>query len=468
MNDEEVLDVVRGAIIWAKADLVTLAPGQVNPPSVLGEPPIYLDSLEFIAMVTHLEDVFGLIADDEHFSPRSMRTVSDVVEGVKVWIAEVATRSDVRTRRRRTGDRLGNPFDRRPVRWLGSPECSGTVGELHRPGDATRYLGRGRRRLRRLHHRRAGAAGRGVRHPAGGAGDASDRALRHRGRVGGALRRRTGRPTGRRDASPVRTGSHAGRDPAEVTCPRSRSRGGSLLHSGTDGRPKGVVRTKASLALEDVTVGGHLGMAPGARSSAPYRCPRVRVHRRTLRPAVVRRHLDPRATRLAASLAKWLATHQPEIVVAVPAQYAAWSTLRHAYAGPLPRLWLCGGAPLPTAVRAKFEAAWGGVIAEQYGMTECGAVSVDLDGAGTLGRPYPGVTVSIDRSASQRRWARSLSRPRTARGATSATRRVGTEPVPPRRLADRRHRLARCPWAAAPGRPSSPPAQRAREEGRPG
>ncbi len=29
-------------------------------------------------------------------------------------------------------------------------------------------------------------------------------------------------------------------------------------------------------------------------------------------------------------------------------------------------------------------------------MTECGAVSVDLDGAETLGRPYPGVTVSID------------------------------------------------------------------------
>lgn len=29
-------------------------------------------------------------------------------------------------------------------------------------------------------------------------------------------------------------------------------------------------------------------------------------------------------------------------------------------------------------------------------MTECGAVTVDLDGAETLGRPYPGVTVSID------------------------------------------------------------------------
>lgn len=100
--------------------------------------------------------------------------------------------------------------------------------------------------------------------------------------------------------------------------------------------------------------------------------------------------------RLAASLAKLLMVRTPEIVVAVPAQYAAWSALRRAYTGPLPRLWVSSGAPLPAAVRTRFEAAWGSPIAEQYGMTECGAVSIDLDGAETLGRPYPGVTVSID------------------------------------------------------------------------
>lgn len=91
MNDEEVLGVVREAIILAKAELVTLAPGRLNPSTALGEPPIYLDSLEFVAMVTHLEDALGLIADDDRFSPRSMRTVSDVVDGVKIWIAEEST-----------------------------------------------------------------------------------------------------------------------------------------------------------------------------------------------------------------------------------------------------------------------------------------------------------------------------------------------------------------------------------------
>jgi acyl-coenzyme A synthetase/AMP-(fatty) acid ligase len=100
--------------------------------------------------------------------------------------------------------------------------------------------------------------------------------------------------------------------------------------------------------------------------------------------------------KLASSLAKLLVQHEPEIVVAVPAQYAAWATMRETYRGPLPRIWLCGGAPLPQAVRARFKEAWGSVIAEQYGMTEVGAVTVDLDGAETLGRPYPGVTVRVD------------------------------------------------------------------------
>jgi acyl-coenzyme A synthetase/AMP-(fatty) acid ligase len=167
--------------------------------------------------------------------------------------------------------------------------------------------------------------------------------------------------------------------------------------SGTDGRPKGVSRTKASLELEESTVGSHLGMGPGR--SVLCAVPPTHGYGYT---AGVFAPLSFRGTsilarpRMAASLAKLLEAHEPEIVVAVPAQYAAWSALRRAYTGPLPRLWLCGGAPLPPAVRARFEATWGGVIAEQYGMTEVGAVTVDLDGTATLGRPYPGVTVFIE------------------------------------------------------------------------
>lgn len=88
MDDEEVLATVRDAIIWVKAEVVTLAPGQVVMASVLAEPPIYLDSLEFVAMVIRLEDTLGLEAEDEHFARRSIRTVQDAVAAVKSWIAD--------------------------------------------------------------------------------------------------------------------------------------------------------------------------------------------------------------------------------------------------------------------------------------------------------------------------------------------------------------------------------------------
>jgi acyl carrier protein len=91
MNDEEVFEAVRGAVIWAKAEVVVLAPGQVVMTSLLDEAPICLDSLESIAMVTHLEEVLGLVAEDEHFFAGSVRTVGDVVAAVKVWIAGAVT-----------------------------------------------------------------------------------------------------------------------------------------------------------------------------------------------------------------------------------------------------------------------------------------------------------------------------------------------------------------------------------------
>lgn len=175
--------------------------------------------------------------------------------------------------------------------------------------------------------------------------------------------------------------------------------GGSLhfYTSGTDGRPKGVIRTRESLALEEMTVGPHLGMTQRTRVLCAL--PVTHGYGYTAGVFAPIRYGGTSILarpKLAASLARLLTEHEPEIVVAVPAQYAAWSALRRGYSGPLPRIWLCGGAPLPTAVRARFESAWGSVISEQYGMTECGAVTVDLEGTGTLGRPYPGVEVFID------------------------------------------------------------------------
>jgi acyl-coenzyme A synthetase/AMP-(fatty) acid ligase len=181
---------------------------------------------------------------------------------------------------------------------------------------------------------------------------------------------------------------------------RPTSAGQGSLHfysSGTDGRPKGIVRTKHSLDLEDSTVGGHLGMASGCAVLCAL--PLTHGYGYTAGFSAPRSFGGTSIVaqpKMAASLAKLLHEHRPEVVVAVPAQYAAWSALRERYDGPLPRIWLCGGAPLPPAVRARFQDAWHTVICEQYGMTECGAITVDLEGTETLGQPYPGNVVRID------------------------------------------------------------------------
>jgi acyl carrier protein len=91
MDDRHVVEAVRGAVIWAKAEVVALAPEQIEMSSLLTEPPICLDSLESIAMVSHLEEALGLVAEDEHFFAGSVRTVGDVVDAVKGWVAVAET-----------------------------------------------------------------------------------------------------------------------------------------------------------------------------------------------------------------------------------------------------------------------------------------------------------------------------------------------------------------------------------------
>ncbi len=63
------------------------------------------------------------------------------------------------------------------------------------------------------------------------------------------------------------------------------------------------------------------------------------------------------------------------------------------------RVCISGGAPLPAEVKARFEAATGAILAEGYGLTESGIVSVnpyaDLNKAGTIGQPLPGTTLAI-------------------------------------------------------------------------
>jgi acyl carrier protein len=87
VTDDDLFEVVRDAILAAKAEVLPLSPRQVERDSVLSEPPIVLDSLEFVTMVTHLEEALGLAADDDHIAYRSLRTVEDVMSAARSWIA---------------------------------------------------------------------------------------------------------------------------------------------------------------------------------------------------------------------------------------------------------------------------------------------------------------------------------------------------------------------------------------------
>lgn len=89
--DVDVLAAVREAIITSKSEVVTLQPEQIQLEHTLAEPPIFLDSIEFVEMVTYLENALGLPAEDDHIAYRAMRTVGDVVDAVGTWIADDAS-----------------------------------------------------------------------------------------------------------------------------------------------------------------------------------------------------------------------------------------------------------------------------------------------------------------------------------------------------------------------------------------
>lgn len=95
--------------------------------------------------------------------------------------------------------------------------------------------------------------------------------------------------------------------------------------------------------------------------------------------------------------------NSPGVVIAVPGQLRVWSSRGNETCEPSGDggvEFVTAGAPLPGAVRSAFEAAWRVPVRHQYGMTECGAISVqDVDeegrADGSVGRPYDGVRVTL-------------------------------------------------------------------------
>jgi len=92
------------------------------------------------------------------------------------------------------------------------------------------------------------------------------------------------------------------------------------------------------------------------------------------------------------------------IVVGVPAVFAALLTAieRHGrpFTAPTLRLCICGGAPLAVELQDRWAAVTGVELRQGYGLTETSPIAIsnqlpDANDRGTLGRPLPGVRVSL-------------------------------------------------------------------------
>ncbi|MFC1416700.1 AMP-binding protein [Streptacidiphilus cavernicola] len=198
---------------------------------------------------------------------------------------------------------------------------------------------------------------------------------------------------------PHADGPHAGGPAPDGPAPDGPApeAGTVLFHtSGSSGVPKGVARSERSLCVEAGAVAAHLGYAPGDVVLCA-----VPLHHAYGFALGVTAVLSAGATLLAARpatprrLAAVLPEHGVTVLVAAPGQYAAWAQgAVQRPPEPLLRLCVSSGAPLNAATWSAFREVWGREVAQQYGSSECGAISVDLPPSGEegcVGSPYPGV-----------------------------------------------------------------------------
>ncbi|MGQ0537810.1 MAG: class I adenylate-forming enzyme family protein [Gemmatimonadaceae bacterium] len=173
--------------------------------------------------------------------------------------------------------------------------------------------------------------------------------------------------------------------------------------SGTTGRSKGAVLSHRNLAVNAVNLVACWQITAHDRYLAAL--PLFHVH--GLGNGVCSWLVSGCRTRLVerfdAALARdWFAQFRPTLFFGVPTMYfrmLEWPPDECSRIGAAMRLFVCGSAPLPARVLEAFQVRFGRTILERYGMSETlmniGNPLVGERRPGSVGLPFPGVTVRI-------------------------------------------------------------------------
>ena len=177
-----------------------------------------------------------------------------------------------------------------------------------------------------------------------------------------------------------------------------------LYTSGTTGRPKGAMLSHGNLVANAAAVMQALALTPG-RDRILVVLPMFHAFAATVGMLLPLLHglslipvlrFDPRQVSVA------IAAHGATVFLGVPSMYALLLRLDDAAVAQWSgvRLCVCGGAALPKAAMAAFEARFGIPLLEGDGPTECSPVTCVNPVAGprkpaSVGPPIPGVAMRI-------------------------------------------------------------------------
>jgi long-chain acyl-CoA synthetase len=203
--------------------------------------------------------------------------------------------------------------------------------------------------------------------------------------------------------SPVRTTATPILDVTDLaeaaSPPTRRTHDAALIHltSGSSGMPKGVLRTEADLTEEARNVAEALGLSRGDAvlcatpvyhsfaSGLLMAC----LHSAT--PCLLMDRLAP------ATLLDMALRERATIIAGVPYVFQTLTAVRNTL-GSLPclRLGISGGAHLQPETARRFQQRFGAPLAQEYGLSEAGIVTFNLDGPSqSAGAPIPNVALRI-------------------------------------------------------------------------